>query len=175
MKAFAVPTACGAIAAVLSLIFYGAFSRLYGDALLGWIIMLIASMSLVQLGLVPQAWLYVVGAASDSELKKRFSVGVLAEVGGGLIGLCVLAALCSLPIELLRNHRSEALLVFGGLWAAGSTSLQGLLRARGKWRSFAAWVLIPNVVRILFVLTLPVAASVGKIPDLENHSVVLVA
>jgi O-antigen/teichoic acid export membrane protein len=35
-------------------------------------------------------------------------------------------------------------------------------------------VLIPNVVRILFVLTLPVAARAGKIPDLEDHSVVLI-
>jgi hypothetical protein len=175
MKAFAVPSVCSAATSVLSLIFYGAFSRFYGDTLLGWVIILTASMSLVQLGLVPQAWLYVVGALDDPNLRTRFSIGVLAEAGGGVLGLCVLAILFSLPIDLLRNHRSEALLVFGGLWIAGSSSLQGLLRARGTWRPYAAWMLVPSVLRVLFIFAFPLATGAGLMPDLANHSVALIA
>jgi hypothetical protein len=174
MKAFAVPTVCSAVAAALSLIFYGAFSHFYGDTVLGWVIMLTAAMSLVQLGLVPQAWLYVVGATDDANLQKRFSIGVLAEAGGGLMGLCVIALLFTLPIDLLRSYRSEALLVFAGLWIAGSSSVQGLSRARGSWRPYAAWVLIPNVLRVIFVIALPLAARAGIIPDLGEHTVAMI-
>ena len=158
MKATAIPTVCYAIASASALVFYAGFSRLYGDQLLGAAILISSTMSILQIAVVPQAWAYILASPSQAELVKRFSAGVMAEVAGGLAGLCVVLVVSVLPIPIIRQYSTDALLIYCSLWVAGSTSTQGYFRAQERWAWFATWVLLPNALRVSLLFLLPWAS-----------------
>jgi O-antigen/teichoic acid export membrane protein len=152
MKAFALPSFSAGLAAITSLIYYSLFARQFGDVLLGNFIFIISLVSLVQIALIPQAWVYIIGAPSSSVIRYRFSIGVAVELFGGLLAALILIVLCLIPATSLRNHATEVAVVFMGLWIAGCSSPQGLARRLELWNIFLCWTLLSNVIRLIFML-----------------------
>lgn len=154
--ALAAPAGASAVTAGLSLLFYAGFSRAYGDAMLGTIILTLSSVALIQIALVPQAWVYVVGSPAPGDIRARYSGGVVVETLGGLAALALLALALCLPLAWLDGYRAAALIQLAALCIAGATSVQGLLRARLEWRRYVAWVVLPSALRLALV-----AAALG--------------
>lgn len=153
MKRFALPAAAVGIAAALSVLFYLGFARVYGDTVLGQVILTLSSVALLQIAVVPQSWVYVVGAHGMNEIAARFAQAATIEWAGGLVGLALLAVFTLLPVSLLAGNREAILFQFIALWAAGSTSAQGLFRAHEDWVRYALWVVTPNLLRVGLVGT----------------------
>lgn len=151
MKRLAVPTLASAAAAALSILFYAGFARLAGDVMLGEVILTLSSVALLQIAVVPQVWVYIVAAHEDGEIDRRYGVGVVLELLGGLAGLALLLGALALPLRWLDGYRGAALWQYLALWLAGSTAAQGWFRAHEDWRRYAAWVVLPNLVRAALV------------------------
>lgn len=151
MMALAAPAGASIATAGLSLLFYVGFARLYGDAMLGVIILTLSSVALIQIALVPQAWVYVVGAPDPGDIGRRYSGGVVVETLGSLAAIAVLGIAVLLPLAWLDGHRAAALWQLAALCIAGATSVQGLLRARLEWRRYFAWVVLPSALRVVMI------------------------
>ena len=151
MKRFALPAVAVGIAAGLSVLFYLGFARVFGDTILGQVILTLSSVALLQIAVVPQSWVYIVGAHGAEEIAARFAQAATIEWAGGCAGLALLAAGTLLPIAVLSGNREAILLQYVALWAAGSTSTQGFFRAREDWRRYAAWVVTPNLARVVLI------------------------
>ena len=152
MKAFIIPSFSSGIAAITSLIFYSLFSIQFGVELLGNFIFIISLVALVQISLIPQAWVYIIGTPPGMDIRYRFSVGVMIELWGGLFAAAILLAICLLPVIPLRISIKEVVIVFMGLWIGGCSSPQGLARRLGHWKTYLCWTLLSNIIRLLFML-----------------------
>lgn len=155
MTPFLVPSISSMLVAGTSLLFYTLFGRVYGSTTLAWVILLQASVAIVQMAIVPQAWLYVLGSPTPAQRDARYAMAMRIELLAGLAGGLAILLIASLPYAVLRAGPGAALAMFGALWIAGSTSHQGYFRARGQWARFAAWMLFAAVIRLGLVLALP--------------------
>lgn len=153
MKRFALPAVAVGIAAALSVLFYLGFARAFGDVVLGQVILTLSSVALLQIAVIPQSWVYIVGAHGAEEIATRFAQAATIEWLGGSAGLLLLAGATFLPIAVLNGNREAILFQFMALWAAGSTSTQGFFRAREDWTRYALWIVTPNLVRLALVAT----------------------
>lgn len=152
MKAYAIPSLSSGLAALISIVYYSLFSVNFGNDLLGMFIFLLSIVSLVQIALIPQTWVYIIAAPSDLEAHFRFSVGAVVELFGGILAALVLLVICLIPALPLRAHAKEAAIIFTGLWIAGCSSPQGLARRLNLWNVFMCWMLLPNIIRLIFIL-----------------------
>jgi len=151
VKRFALPAVALGTSAALSVLFYLGFARVFGDTILGQIILTLSSVALLQIAVVPQSWVYIVGAHGADEIAARYSTSATIEWLGGAAGLAVLATAMMLPIAVLGGNRLAILYQFVALWAAGSTSAQGYFRAHEDWPRYVLWVVTPNIVRVILV------------------------
>ena len=161
MKAFAVPTAVAGINAGLSLLFFVGISHVLGDRMLGEIILVQSSVALLQITCVPSCWIYVLGGAGEGILRKRFSEGVVAEVGGILLGAAVLALVLALPFDFVQPWRQGAFAMYISLAVQASSSCMGWLRAHGQWRRYSAWVVASNLIRVPLIWLTPLLVEHG--------------
>jgi hypothetical protein len=173
MKAFIVPVFTGATVAATSLIFYAMFNKVFGTTLFGTIILVQSIASIVQMTIVPQSWLYVLSAAKAEQIGRRYALAIRIEIFAGLLGTVVMLALTFLPIKILMLHRWEAVLIFIGLWASGSSSHQGYLRANFAWKRFSAFVVWPSLCRLILILLVLVLPN--NLCIYPNSSPVLIA
>jgi hypothetical protein len=152
MRAYAIPSFSAGLAALISIVYYSLFAISFGNDLLGLFIFLLSIVSLVQIALIPQAWVYIIAAPTDNDTHYRFSVAAVVELIGGILATLVLLVLCLIPALPLRAHVKESMIIFGGLWIAGCSSPQGLARRLNLWKTFMQWILLPNIIRLIFIM-----------------------
>ena len=174
MKPFLVPSACGAVVAATSLVFYALFDRVFGSAFLGMVIIVQSVAAILQMTVVPQSWLYVMAAPDRPELERRYALSMLIELITGAAGTILALGLTFLPIRVLSAHRWELVLIFLGLWAAGSTSHQGFLRARLAWTRYTIYILWPAFIRLAFILTAALLPRLGITVRWSDWSVAVI-
>lgn len=151
MKVFAIPTICGAINAVASLIFFGFFAYLYGDPALARLALVQAVIAMAQMVLVPQCWLYVLSGSNNDELEQRYWTAVVLEILCFSTGFVALLAVATIPLDIVAEYRGEALLFYLALGLSAMASHQGFFRARHDWFSLAAWMLMPTATRLILI------------------------
>jgi hypothetical protein len=152
MKAYVIPSFSSGLAALISIGYYSLFAINFGNDLLGLFIFLLSIVSLVQIAFIPQAWVYIIAATTDRDAHYRFSVGALVELFGGILAALILLVLCLIPALPLRAHVKEAMIILGGLWIAGCSSPQGLARRLNLWNIYMQWMLLPNIIRLIFIM-----------------------
>lgn len=152
MRAYAIPSLSSGLAALISIVYYSLFAVHFGNDLLGTFIFLLSIVSLIQIALIPQTWVYIIAAPTDREVHFRFSVGAVVELFGGILAAVVLLVICLIPALPLLAHAREAAIIFPGLWIAGCSSPQGLARRLNLWNVFMYWMLLPNIIRLIFIL-----------------------
>ncbi len=151
MKAFAIPTMCGALNAVGSLAFFGAFAYVHGDLSLARLVLVQAIVAVLQMALVPQCWLYVMSGIDPADTRDRFNASITLEAMLYVAGLMLLIAGMQTPVRPFEEYGTEALLFFAGLGLAGMTSYQGMLRAQERWVVLGAWMLLPTALRLVLI------------------------
>lgn len=151
MKVFALPTLVAGSVAGLSIIFYLALSNLLGDDRLGTLLLAQAIGGLIGVVSVPQCWVFLMASRDEGEVRERFSIGVRVEARGFLTGLGLSIALMLLPLEILAPVQDLFLLMFLSFFVQLCSSSFGLFRVRQAWKGYAAWSLMPNIIRAILV------------------------
>ncbi len=174
MKVFAVPSLTSGTTAVLSVLFFTGLSHVYGDTMLGEIILVQASVALVQIACVPQCWVYVLGARNADDLRARYSQGLAAENAGIAVGLAVLLLLLALPISFVGRWSGAALLIYVSLAIQASSSCISWLRATERWKRYVLWNVGANLMRAPLIWATPALVRDGWLPKVhEPASVIL--
>ncbi len=165
MKAFAVPTITSGLAAGLSVLFFLGLSNRFGDAMLGHLILVQTAVALVQIALVPNCLVYLLGAPPGADTDARYREGIAIEWVGTLAGLAIVAI-----GQMLVGPRGEgAVMMFLSLATQASAATMGMARVRNLWRRYMLWILIPNLIRVPLVWALPLIAPRLGIPDMAGN------
>ena len=166
MKVFAVPTISLGLGAALSVLFFIGLSSIYGDQLLGEIILVQSGVALIIVACVPQCLAYMLGGRDADDIRARFSQGVSAELAGIGLGLLVLLVALSLPFA--KAWQAGALPMFLSLAVQSLGSCQAWMRLNDRWRSFMLWALFPNLVRVPLIWLTPIAIDHGLVSGLQG-------
>jgi hypothetical protein len=161
VKVFAIPTTTSGLTAALSVLFFVGLSRVYGDTMLGQIILVQAAVALVQVALVPSSWVYLLGGTGEADLARKYSEGQLVEWAGISAGALMVAA----GSAVIGERAAGAIPLFLSLAIGASSSCLGYLRATGRWRLYFLWVLTPNLIRVPLVWATPALVAAGVLPD----------
>jgi len=170
MKALAIPTMTSGLTAGLSVLFFVGLSRVYGDAVLGQIILVQAAVALVQVALVPSSWVYLLEGAGRVNLVRRYSEGQVVE----WIGIAGGALVVAIASTVFGQRASGSFPLFLSLAIGASSSCLGYLRATASWRRYALWVLTPNLIRVPLVWGASTLVGAGVLPDLTDNRVAIV-
>ena len=175
MKVFAVPTMVAGFTAALSVVFFTGLSHVFGDALLGQVIMVQSAAAIVVVGCVPQSWAYLIGARNGPELILRYRHSLTAEIFGILLGATIIAAVQYLPIPNSDRWREGALVIYCSLAIQGMGSCMGWLRAKENWVGYALWALIPNLIRVPLIWATPTLVARGILPQVGQSQAAVMA
>lgn len=161
MKSFAVPTITAGLAAGLSVLFFLGLADRFGDVVLARIVLLQASVALLQMLLIPSAWVYLLGAGRGDDADFRYSQGISLEWASTGLGVLIILA-----VGLVIGSAADgAIFMFLSLATQASASTLGWLRAHDSWRRYVAWVLLTNGIRPVLIWLSPALVKAGLIPD----------
>lgn len=159
MRAYAVPTIAAGANAVLSIFFFVGISHAFGDTALGRVVLVQATAAIVLIATMPQCGPYMIAAQGEVDAKARYGRAVTLEAAGLIVGFLLLVGATQIPWSIFDIVRDGALLVFWSLAVQGMGSCQGWLRVREHWRTYALWVIFPNLIRVPMILLVPMFAG----------------
>ncbi|PZN92993.1 MAG: hypothetical protein DCF31_14155 [Alphaproteobacteria bacterium] len=174
MKVFAIPTVTAGVTASLSVLFFTGVSQVFGDTLLAGIILTQASVALVQLAMVPQGWVYVIGSPDPETLKKRYSQAMTLELAGIALALTLILVALQLPWFARLEAGVGAVPLFFSLVIQGSTSCMGRLRATENWLGYCLWNLTGNAIRAPLIWATPALVSAGLLPAAMDRATIII-
>lgn len=158
MRAYAIPTISAGANALLSIIFFVGISHAFGDIALGQVVLIQATAAIVLIATMPQSGPYLVIARDDADADARYGRAVILEIAGLLVGFALLFMAAQAPFAIFDVVRDGALLIFWSLAVQGMGSCPGWLRVRERWRTYALWIVFPNLVRVPMILAAPYVA-----------------
>ena len=173
MRAIGVPAVCSGVAAASSIIYFSLMGVVFGDVLLGKVILTISEVAVIQIIFIPQSWIYVLSSFSPAELRERFSSGVNFEVVGGAAGLLVTILYTVVIKDSGLIGASFYIAIYLSLWIAGLTAALGVVRYREEWLKYSIWALTPSSIRLVVMFLF--SFDVLNTPDveIENNQVYL--
>ena len=159
----------------MSVLFFTGLSRIFGDTMLGQIILLQSAAAIVLVACTPQGWVYVIGARDRNELGARYRCAFTAEILGIAVGATILIVFLALPIAAVDQWRDGALAIFASLAIQCMGSCLAWLRATESWYRFTLWNVGPNLIRVPLIWATPWLLSHGWIPDAHSDRGLLIA
>lgn len=160
MKVFAVPTVTAGATAGLSMLFFLALNHVVGEKMLAHIVIVQAAVAIVQIVVVPNTWMVLIGSTND-RLSATYSAGQSIEWIAGLATITIITLAQGAVGEASAGASAMSL----SLLISGSNSLLGFFRAREDWFRYVLWTLIPNAMRLPFVLATPWLVREGWLSD----------
>ncbi len=164
------PTLATGMSAGLSILFFLGLANHYGDTMLGEIILVQTAVALVQIALIPNCMVFLLGSSAGVKVEARYSESLVLEWLGTAAAFAVIAA----AQAQLGAVADGATAILVSLSTQASAATMGIARLRTRWRRYAFWVLAPNLIRMPLVWLLPVFGPQLGVPDLAGDRAAII-